>query len=50
MNYKEKQKQFKDLYEQRGRTIWISKDGSQNGIIKGRTYVNKSKNKKGKNK
>lgn len=49
MNYKEKQKQFRDLYEQRGKILWVSKDNSQS-IIKGRTYVNKSKNKKDKSK
>lgn len=38
MDYKEKQKMYRDLYKQRGKTVWVSKE---KGDIKGRTFVKK---------
>lgn len=37
-NYKEKQKKYKELYKNRGRTIWYSTDPT-NKLAKGKTYV-----------
>lgn len=47
-NYKENQKKYKELYKNRGRTIWYSKD-TTNGILKGRTFI-KPKEKEKENK
>lgn len=46
-NYKEKQKKYKEIYKNRGKTIWYSKD-PENGITKGKTFVKpKEEEKKG---
>jgi hypothetical protein len=37
-NYKEKQKKYKEIYKNRGRTIWYSTDPT-NPLAKGKTYV-----------
>lgn len=37
-NYKEKQKKYKELYKNRGRTIWYSTDPT-NPLAKGKTFV-----------
>lgn len=37
-NYKEKQKMYKELYKNRGKTIWYSTDPT-NKLAKGKTYV-----------
>lgn len=36
MDYKEKQKMYKDLYKSLGKTIWVSKAGKK---TKGSTYM-----------
>lgn len=36
MDYKEKQKMYKNLYESSGKTIWVSRAGKN---TKGQTYM-----------
>jgi len=36
--YKEKQRKYKELYKNRGRTIWYSTDPN-NKLAKGKTFV-----------
>ena len=43
-SYKEQQKFYRNLYKNRGRLVWLSKD-PKNPIIKGRTYVKKNEEK-----
>ena len=38
MDYKEKQKMYRDMYKQSGKIVWVSRE---KGDIKGRTYVKK---------
>lgn len=40
--YKEKQRKYEEMYKNRGKVVWVSKEPN-NGIIKGRTYINKEK-------
>lgn len=42
MDYKEKQKMFKNLYCSLGNTLWVSKTGKNN---KGQTYITPDKSK-----
>lgn len=37
-NYKETQKFYRNMYKNRGKLVWLSKD-PQNPVIKGRTYI-----------
>ena len=39
-SYKEQQKFYRNLYKNRGKLVWLSKD-PKNTIIKGRTYIKK---------